>query len=88
MIARREALGASARWAALLAALIALAIPTAAGGSALGSLRNGETVEVTGTWDPGTGLFVASRLVAELEGELVLLPRAAGTRAELRLPRH
>jgi PAS domain S-box-containing protein len=34
------------------------------------------------------GLFVASRLVAELEGELVLLPRAAGTRAELRLPRH
>ena len=33
------------------------------------------------------GLFVASRLVAELEGELVLLPRANGTRAELRLPR-
>jgi PAS domain S-box-containing protein len=34
------------------------------------------------------GLFVASRLVAELEGELVLLPRTNGTRAELRLPRH
>jgi len=33
------------------------------------------------------GLFVASRLVAELEGELVLLPRANGTRTELRLPR-
>lgn len=34
------------------------------------------------------GLFVASRLVAELEGELVLLQRPSGTRAELRLPRH
>lgn len=34
------------------------------------------------------GLFVASRLVAELEGELVLIPRPSGTRAELRLPRH
>ncbi len=33
------------------------------------------------------GLFVASRLVAELDGELVLLPRAAGTRVEIRLPR-
>ena len=33
------------------------------------------------------GLFVASRLVAELEGELVLVPRASGTRVELRLMR-
>lgn len=33
------------------------------------------------------GLFVASRLVAELDGELVLLPRASGTRVEIRLPR-
>lgn len=33
------------------------------------------------------GLFVASRLVAELEGELVLLPRASGTCVEIRLPR-
>jgi C4-dicarboxylate-specific signal transduction histidine kinase len=33
------------------------------------------------------GLFVASRLVAELEGELVLLPRASGTRVEIRLPK-
>jgi two-component system C4-dicarboxylate transport sensor histidine kinase DctB len=33
------------------------------------------------------GLFVASRLVAELDGELVLLPRSNGTRTELRLPR-
>ncbi len=33
------------------------------------------------------GLFVASRLVAELEGELVLVPRASGTRVEIRLPR-
>jgi len=33
------------------------------------------------------GLFVASRLVAELDGELVLVPRPAGTRVELRLPR-
>jgi PAS domain S-box-containing protein len=33
------------------------------------------------------GLFVASRLVAELEGELVLLPRPSGTRVEIRLPR-
>ena len=33
------------------------------------------------------GLFVASRLVAELEGELVLVPRQAGTRVEIRLPR-
>jgi C4-dicarboxylate-specific signal transduction histidine kinase len=33
------------------------------------------------------GLFVASRLVAELEGELLLLPRTSGTRVELRLPR-
>ncbi len=33
------------------------------------------------------GLFVASRLVAELEGELVLVPRAQGTRVEIRLPR-
>jgi PAS domain S-box-containing protein len=33
------------------------------------------------------GLFVASRLVAELEGELVLVPRANGTRVELRLAR-
>ena len=33
------------------------------------------------------GLFVASRLVAELEGELLLLPRVSGTRVELRLAR-
>jgi signal transduction histidine kinase len=33
------------------------------------------------------GLFVASRLVAELDGELVLVPRAPGARVELRLPR-
>jgi PAS domain S-box-containing protein len=33
------------------------------------------------------GLFVASRLVAELEGELLLLPRVSGTRVELRLRR-
>ncbi len=33
------------------------------------------------------GLFVASRLVAELDGELVLLPRPVGTRVEIRLPR-
>lgn len=33
------------------------------------------------------GLFVASRLVAELDGELVLVPRPSGTRVELRLPR-
>jgi PAS domain S-box-containing protein len=33
------------------------------------------------------GLFVASRLVAELDGELVLVPRARGTRVEIRLPR-
>jgi PAS domain S-box-containing protein len=31
-------------------------------------------------------LFVASRLVAELQGELVLLPRLDGTRVEIRLP--
>ncbi len=31
-------------------------------------------------------LFVASRLVAELEGELVLLPAIGGTRVEIRLP--
>jgi PAS domain S-box-containing protein len=41
---------------------------------------------------PGIGdalaLFVASRLVAELEGELVLVPRiGGGTRIEIRLPR-
>jgi C4-dicarboxylate-specific signal transduction histidine kinase len=40
---------------------------------------------------PGIGdalaLFVASRLVAELEGELLLLPHPQGTRVELRLPR-
>jgi C4-dicarboxylate-specific signal transduction histidine kinase len=38
---------------------------------------------------PGIGdalaLFVASRLVAELDGELVLTPRPRGTRVELRL---
>ncbi|MES1187479.1 MAG: PAS domain S-box protein [Myxococcales bacterium] len=33
------------------------------------------------------GLFVASRLVAELDGELLLLPRVRGTRVEIRLPR-
>ena len=33
------------------------------------------------------GLFVASRLVAELDGELVLLARPRGTRVEIRLPR-
>jgi PAS domain S-box-containing protein len=33
------------------------------------------------------GLFVASRLVAELDGELVLVPRPSGTRVEIRLPR-
>jgi two-component system C4-dicarboxylate transport sensor histidine kinase DctB len=33
------------------------------------------------------GLFVASRLVAELEGELVLVPRPSATRVEIRLPR-
>ena len=33
------------------------------------------------------GLFVASRLVAELGGELLLVPRPRGTRVELRLPR-
>lgn len=33
------------------------------------------------------GLFVASRLVAELDGELVLVPRSSGTRVEIRLPR-
>ena len=33
------------------------------------------------------GLFVASRLVAELDGELMLMPRPAGTRVEIRLPR-
>jgi PAS domain S-box-containing protein len=33
------------------------------------------------------GLFVASRLVAELEGELVLVQRPAATRVEIRLPR-
>jgi two-component system C4-dicarboxylate transport sensor histidine kinase DctB len=33
------------------------------------------------------GLFVASRLVAELDGELVLLPKPSGTRVEIRLPR-
>ena len=31
-------------------------------------------------------LFVASRLVAELHGELVLVPRVDGTRVEIRLP--
>lgn len=31
-------------------------------------------------------LFVASRLVAELHGELVLVPRLGGTRVEIRLP--
>lgn len=40
---------------------------------------------------PGIGdalaLFVASRLVAELDGELVLTPRPHGTRVELRLAR-
>jgi PAS domain S-box-containing protein len=40
---------------------------------------------------PGIGdalaLFVASRLVAELDGELVLTPRPNGTRVELRLAR-
>jgi C4-dicarboxylate-specific signal transduction histidine kinase len=40
---------------------------------------------------PGIGdalaLFVASRLVAELDGELVLTPRSRGTRIELRLAR-
>jgi PAS domain S-box-containing protein len=35
----------------------------------------------------GLGLFVASRLVAELDGELLLVPRPRGTRVELRLPR-
>jgi PAS domain S-box-containing protein len=33
------------------------------------------------------GLFVASRLVAELDGELVLVPVPAGTCVEIRLPR-
>jgi PAS domain S-box-containing protein len=33
------------------------------------------------------GLFVASRLIAELEGELVLVPRPSATRVEIRLPR-
>lgn len=33
------------------------------------------------------GLFVASRLVAEIEGELVLIARPSATRVELRLPR-
>ncbi len=33
------------------------------------------------------GLFVASRLIAELDGELVLVPRPLGTRVEIRLPR-
>jgi PAS domain S-box-containing protein len=33
------------------------------------------------------GLFVASRLIAELDGELVLVPRPSGTRVEIRLPR-
>ncbi|HXK20635.1 MAG TPA: PAS domain S-box protein, partial [Polyangiaceae bacterium] len=33
------------------------------------------------------GLFVASRLIAELDGELVLVPQPSGTRVELRLPR-
>jgi PAS domain S-box-containing protein len=33
------------------------------------------------------GLFVASRLVAELEGELVLVPRPSAMRVEIRLPR-
>jgi two-component system C4-dicarboxylate transport sensor histidine kinase DctB len=40
---------------------------------------------------PGIGdslaLFVASRLVAEVDGELVLTLRPNGTRVELRLPR-
>jgi C4-dicarboxylate-specific signal transduction histidine kinase len=31
-------------------------------------------------------LFVASRLIAELHGELVLVPRLGGTRVEIRLP--
>jgi PAS domain S-box-containing protein len=33
------------------------------------------------------GLFIASRLVAEIEGELVLLARPGVTRVEIRLPR-
>lgn len=33
------------------------------------------------------GLFVASRLVADLEGELVLVERPSATRVEIRLPR-
>ena len=33
------------------------------------------------------GLFVASRLVAEIDGELVLVARPSATRVELRLPR-
>lgn len=33
------------------------------------------------------GLFVASRLVAELDGEVLLVPHPVGTRVELRLPR-
>ncbi len=33
------------------------------------------------------GLFVASRLVAEIDGELLLVPHPTGTRVELRLPR-
>jgi PAS domain S-box-containing protein len=33
------------------------------------------------------GLFVASRLVAEIEGELVLVARPSATRVEIRLPR-
>jgi PAS domain S-box-containing protein len=33
------------------------------------------------------GLFIASRLVAELGGDLLLLPQVSGTRVEIRLPR-
>jgi hypothetical protein len=77
MIARNESMDAAARSAGILSVLIVLAIPAPAAASAVGSLRSGETVEVTGAWDPGTGFFVASRIEKLREG------RRAGARGTI-----
>lgn len=56
------------RIAALLAAIAWLTHPATAAGSALGVLARGEAVEVTGRWDHGGRVFVATRIEKLPEG--------------------
>jgi alginate export protein/uncharacterized protein DUF5666 len=54
--------------AGLLVAITLLWNPATAAGSALGKLRKGEAVEVSGRWSRGDGIFVATKMVKLPQG--------------------